>query len=184
MRRLTIALLLFAACARTEAPVEQKVAPPATPPPTVAEAKELIGGSAELGEFEFTNAGISIPVSGPRSAPVEQNVKELVSAGWLASRGGTLELTAKSEGDKRFLMRANGILDIVPLAKKEMGEVREVRKNPDGTAAALFTWRWLPNEVGSALKSGPAAERFEGEQTSTATLIWDGSSWSVLEIER
>ena len=36
---------------------------------------------------------------------------------------GDISLTDKSRSDKRFLMRPNGLLDIVPLAKKEMGDV-------------------------------------------------------------
>lgn len=188
MRRASVlAILLLFACSKPEpaAPAaEPKAAAPT--PPSVAEARELIGGSAELGEFEFTNAGCSIPVAKEnRGEAVNEDAKGLAGAGWIRIGGtGTIELTDKGSSDKRFILRPNGILDVVPLAKKEMGEVSAVRPNPDGTADADFTWRWVPNEVGSALGSGPVAQRFEGVQKSTATLIWDGTSWSVLKIAR
>ena len=92
---------------------------------------------------------------------------------------GKVVLTGKSKSDKRFLVRPNGILDIVPLAKKELGEVTAVRMNDDGTAAADFTWTWVPNEVGRTF-----ADRYAGTQQATATLIHDGTSWSILGIKR
>ena len=72
------------------------------------------------------------------SAPVRQSVRELADAGWLAVDGaGDVTLTAKSRNDRRFLLRSNGLLDIVPLAKKEMGTVQSVQANEDGTVAAI-----------------------------------------------
>jgi hypothetical protein len=118
------------------------------------------------------------------SEPVRQSVKELVAAGWLdLDPAGNVALTDKSRNDKRFLLRPNGLLDIVPLAKKEMGEVTSVRANDDGTARVDFTWRWIANEVGSSFKTGLVADRFAAPQDGAATLIWDGTTWSVLKIE-
>ena len=187
MKRLLTAILLLCACSSDETPVaDQQPAKPAAPPPPAAEqVRELIANSAELGEHEFTNAGFTTPVSGAAmSAPARQSVKELAAAGWLSvDENGDASLTEKSRSDKRFLLRTNGLLDIVPLAKKEMGAVTAVRANPDGTATADFTWKWIPNEVGSAFKTGIEHDRFAAPQDSRATLIWDGTSWGVLKIE-
>jgi hypothetical protein len=187
MKRLLAVLLLTAACSSEKPPIAdeqpQKPAPP--PPPTAQQARELIAASAELGDFEFTNAGFTTPVSGAAmSPPVRQSVKELAEAGWVSlDTNGDVSLNDKSRSDKRFLMRPNGLLDIVPLAKKEMGDVTSVHANPDGTASAEFTWKWLPNEVGTAFRTGPVHDRFAAGQDGRATFIWDGTSWGVLEIQ-
>ncbi|HKO56705.1 MAG TPA: hypothetical protein VJ276_12580, partial [Thermoanaerobaculia bacterium] len=73
--------------------------------------------------------------------------------------------------DKRFLVRQNGTLDVVPLARKELIAVQAV--NGDKVA---FTWRWVPNDVGKALQFD------ETEQRATAELYWDGEKWAVLKI--
>ncbi len=192
-RALVFALLFLAACGGPhEKSVEKPITPqsdtsaPATPaPPNAQQARELIASSAELGEYEFTNAGFTTPVAAKTmSEPVRQSVKELAEAGWLAvDSTGDVALTDKSRNDKRFLLRPNGLLDIVPLAKKEMGDVTAVRKNPDGTATVDFTWRWIANEVGASFKTGVVHDRFAAQQDGRATLIWDGTSWSVLKIE-
>jgi len=190
-RALAVALLLLAACGSPdEKPISDQAtststAPATPPPPSPQQARELIANSAEFGEYEFTNASFTTPVSGATmSEPVRQSVKELAAAGWLElDPAGDIALTEKSRNDKRFLLRANGLLDIVPLAKKEMGDVTAVRPNPDGTAMVDFTWRWVANEVGSAFKTGLVHDRFATPQDGRATLIWDGTSWSVLRIE-
>lgn len=187
MKRSLLALLfVFAAC-KGESPATTSSAEPAkptTPPPSIAQARELIASSAELGEFEFTNAAFTTPVNlANASEPVKASAKELADAGWIAIDGGTVTLTQKSRGDKRFLMRENGILDVVPLAKKEMGDVSAVTANADGTATAEFSWKWIANEVGTAFKTGALHERYSTPRTSKATLIWDGTSWSVLKID-
>jgi hypothetical protein len=182
---LSLAFVVLAACGG-EAPSTATGAPKAQtpPPPSVAEAQTMIGGSAELGEFEFTNAAFTTPVDLKlASEPVRISAKELADAGWISIDAGQVTLNAKSRDDKRFLMRANGILDVVPLAKKEMGEVTAVHANADGTATADFAWRWVANEVGSAFKTGALHDRFATPRTSKATLIWDGSTWSVLKID-
>jgi hypothetical protein len=194
MKRIfAVALLLvivafLGACGGSETPpiADTAPAPPATlPPPAADQARELVAGSAEFGEYEFTNAGFTTPVSGASmSEPVRQSVRDLAAAGWLTiDPAGDVALSDKSRTDKRFLLRANGLLDIVPLAKKEMGKVTNVSANPDGTASVDFTWRWIPNEVGSAFKTGLVHDRFAAEQDGRATLIWDGTAWSVLKIE-
>jgi hypothetical protein len=188
MKRLVPLLALLAACSGEPAPPATPAAetrPKTPPPPSVADARTLIADSAELGEYQFTNAAVSIPVAGSSmSDPVRAMARELAAAKWIALDGaGDVMLTERARNDKRFLLRANGILDIVPLAKKEMGDVTVVTPQPDGTAAADFTWRWIPNEVGAVFKSGPVHDRFAESHEARATLIWDGTSWSVLSIE-
>jgi len=185
-RALAIATLLLAACS-SEAPVSESAAPkPAAPaPPSAEQTRELLASSAELGEYEFTNAGFTTPVAATTmSEPVRQSVQELVDGGWLARDGDrNIILTERSRNDKRFLLRPNGLLDIIPLAKKELLAVQSVASQPDGTLLATFSWRWLPNEVGSAFKTGLVHDRFATEQDGKATLMWDGTSWIVLKIE-
>ena len=146
----------------------------------------MIETSPDFGEHQFTNAAFSIPVAGAAmNEPSRAAARDLAEAGWLAFDGaGDIMLTEKSRNDRRFLLRPNGILDVVPLAKKEMGRVLGVRSNPDGTASADFNWRWLPNEVGQAFRGGPIQARFAETNTSRATFIWDGTSWSVLKIDQ
>jgi hypothetical protein len=115
--------------------------------------------------------------------PQREAAQQLIAAKWLKFDGDTLALTEKSENDRRFLMRPNGTLDIVPLAKKEMGAVTAVAEGPEGPVAT-FTWKWLPNEVGQSFTKGALAERFAGEQSGKATLLWDGTGWTVLRITR
>lgn len=182
MRRALFALL-FLACSAEQPATTTTVAekPKAAPPPTAQQARELIANAPDFGEFEFTDAAYSLPMERSiRNEPAEAAAKALAKAGWIAVDGsGKVVLTGKSKSDKRFLVRPNGILDIVPLAKKELGEVTAVRMNDDGTAAADFTWTWVPNEVGRTF-----AERYAGTQQATATLIHDGTSWSILGIKR
>lgn len=158
-------------------------APQTSPPPTAAEAREIIANSPELSEHQFTNAGWTAPINpGLMSAPVRDEARDLAAAGWISFEN-EIGLTEKSRGDKRFVLRPNGLLDVVPLAKKEMGAVIATRNNADGTIAAGFDWKWIPNEVGSSFKKGPVHDRFAAPQRSTATLMWDGTSWIVLKIE-
>jgi hypothetical protein len=185
MKRALVVLALLVAC-KGEQPASSSAAPQKTtaPPPSVAAARDLIAGAAEFGDFEFTNAAFTTPVDlVTASTPAQESVKQLEQAGWLQTERGKVELTEKSRADKRFLMRPNGMLDVVPVAKKEMGDVSAVTANGDGTVSAAFTWRWVANDVGSAFTSGPLHERFTTPRTSKATLIWDGSTWSVLKIE-
>jgi hypothetical protein len=190
MKRMLLILLLTAACSSEKPAIADaeasKTARPATPAaPTVPQARELIASSADFGEYEFTNAGFTLPVSGAAmNEPTRASAKELAAAGWLAmDTNGDISLTDKSRSDKRFLLRPNGLLDIVPLAKKEMGEVSGVRPNDDGTVTVDFTWRWIANEVGSAFRTGPIYDHFAAQQDGRATLMWDGSAWTIVKIE-
>lgn len=184
MKRALPILLLLAACSRETPPPAEAPKAQLPAPPTAAAAKELIANSAELGDFEFTNAGYSLPMDRKAlNEPQRATVGDLVKAGWLKFDGDTLALTKKSEGDKRFLVRPNGTLDIVPLAKKEMGEVSSVESGSEGPVAT-FQWTWVPNEVGASIVSSPVAERLQGTQSGKATLLWDGSGWTVLRITR
>ena len=182
-----LAVLIFLAACTGEKPVEQAAPaqPAAPPPPSAAQARELIANSADFGEFEFTNAGYTLPTSGvAMNEPQRASAKELAAAGWLAlDNTGDIALSEKSRSDKRFLLRPNGLLDIVPLAKKEMGDVTAVRPNPDNTVTVDFTWRWVANEVGQAFKTGLVHDRFAAQQDGKATLMWDGSNWTILKFE-
>jgi len=194
MRRTSIvlALLLLAACSSEEpattttaASTSAQQEPQTPPPPTAQQARETIAKSGDLGQFEFTNAAISVPVAGSSmNEPTRNLVKQLAAAGWVALDGhGDLMLTDKSRSDKRFLLRENGLLDVVPLAKKEMGDVTAVRQNPDGTVTADFNWKWIPNEVGASLKSGPEHDRYAAPHTARASLMWNGTEWTVVTID-
>jgi hypothetical protein len=189
MRRLLIAFLLLAACT-AEQPATDTTATTAAnaqrpAAPSAAEAETLVKGSTDFGELDFTNAGWTAPVSGARmSEPVRAEAKQLAAAGWVALDGaGDLMLTDKGRNDRRFLLRENGLLDVVPLAKKEFGVVEAVRDR-DGEVTVDFTWKWVPNEVGAAFKTGPTADRFGAPQRGTATLIHDGTQWSILKMEK
>ena len=189
MRRTLIALLLLLAACTAEQPATDTATTSSAPAqrpaaPTPEEAATLIKGSIEFGEYEFTNAGWTAPVSGARmSEPLRDEAKQLAAAGWLGLENtGDIMLTEKARNDRRFLMRANGILDVVPLASKEFGEVQAVRDR-DGEVTVDFTWKWTPNEVGRAFTSGPTHDRYAAPQQATATLMWDGNKWGVLQIK-
>ena len=178
------AALLASGCGKQESPATATVAAvvPKPTPPTLAEAKTLIAGSPEFSDYEFTNAALTLPRSGPMSAEQSSATKDLTSAGWLRKQGDGIELTAKARSDRRWLPRPNGTIDVVPLASKELTEVTSVQSGADGNPQVPFTWRWLPNEIGSALRSGTAHDRYVKPQRATATLLRDGANWTVLRI--
>lgn len=189
MRLAAIALIFLAACAapepaRTTSSAPAPAKPAAPPPPPPAAAQPLIANSAVFSDYEFTNASTTLPTKGPLPPYMADDAKQLVADGWLRRTAGGLELGEKAKDDKRFLVRPNGTVDIVPLASKEITAVTAVRANPDGTAAADFTWQWIPNEVGSAFKRGALYERYAAKENATATLMWDGTSWTVLKVEK
>jgi hypothetical protein len=191
MRRMLAVLLVLAACS-SEQPsttettasqaTDQKAAAPAVPTPD--QAREKIAASSEFGQHEFTNAGVSMPVSGAAmNEPTRQIARQLAAGGWVEiDPSGDVMLTARSRQDKRFILRENGLLDVVPLAKKEIGEVTAVRQIPDGTIAVDFTWRWIANEVGKSFTSGPIHDRFAAQQNASASLIWNGTEWTMLSV--
>ena len=190
MRPITfgILLILLAVCCAPESKQQQTTSPapaPAKqtiPPPSVAEAQPIIANSATFSDYEFTNASATLPMSAPMPPYLAGEAKQLVAAGWLRRSGNSLELTPKSKSDKRFLVRPNGYVDVVPLASKELTGVTAVRPETDGTVSADFTWKWIPNEVGSAFKRGALHDRYAAPQSATARLMWDGSAWTVLRI--
>lgn len=177
-------LLLASACGKPEPPAKATVASVAAvpTPPTLGEAKTLIAGSPEFSDFEFTNAALTIPLSGPMSAEQKSAAKDLASAGWLRKNAEGIELTAKAKSDRRWLPRPNGTVDVVPLASKELVEVTSVQRGADGNPQVSFGWRWIPNEIGSALRSGATHDRYAEPHRATATLLRDGANWTVLRI--
>lgn len=183
MKRTIVALALLAACS-SEKPTATSAAQPGATPPTAAQARAIIEKSGEFSQHEFTNAALSLPVAGSSmNAPTRDLAKQLAAAGWLAIDSGDIMLSDKSRSDKRFILRENGLLDIVPLAKKELGDVTAVRTNPDGTINADFTWHWIPNEVGATFTAGPIHDRFAGTQEATANLMWNGTEWAMISVE-
>lgn len=189
MKNLLFALALLTACSHEATQPTATSTSPAAPakpaPPSVAEARDVLASAPDVDEYEFTNAAYSLPQD--RTAmnePALAAAKDLAKAGWISFDGsGKVVLSEKAKSDKRWLVRPNGFIDIVPLAKKELGQVTAVRPSADG-ADADFTWKWIPNELGAAFRSGPVHERFQGDQLATATLIWDGTKWSVLRITK
>ncbi len=184
MRRLFVIALLLAACGQEQpatTTTTQTTAPPQMQPPSADDARKIIQSSMEFGEFQFTDAAYSLPVShSTMNDPQKAAARDLQTAGWIHLDGaGDVMLSDKARTDKRFLLRPNGILDIVPLAKKEMGEVQAVRANPDATASADFTWHWIANEVGGAF----LRNQFEGTRNATATLLVENGEWKVLKID-
>jgi hypothetical protein len=166
MKRLLLALLFVACTAEKPAPPPAAEAPKTPPPPSAEQARELIANAPEFGDYQFTNASVSI-------ARRDANAEALAKAGWIHfDASGNVALSPKAQTDKRFLLRQNGILDVVPLAKKELVAVTAVRG-----ADVEFTWKWVPNEIGTLFP-----DKFAGERKNTATLLWDGANWIVLRI--
>lgn len=153
--------------------------------PSPQEAAKLIEEAPEFGDFQFTYASWSVPLK--REALNEntrKTVDELRSAGWLGYDGdGDVVLSAKAQNDRRFLVRPNGTVDIVPLAKKELVSVESVEPAPQDQALVTFMWKWLPNEVGSALKSGLIHQQLNTPHRATAKLMRSGDAWMLLNIE-
>lgn len=182
MKRLLIALLFVACTAEKPAAPGAAAEKPAPPPPTLAEASEIIKSSSDFSEFEFTSSAFTLPLkrSMMLNDPTRDAARDLQKAGWI-DFGGDEVLLRKAATDKRFVPRPNGYMDIVPLAKKEFGEVTAVRPTSEGVEAD-FNWKWIPNEVGSLFKSGPLYERYAAPKQGTATLYVDGGKWRVLRI--
>jgi hypothetical protein len=186
----TVALplaLTVAACSSEEPapPTTTAAASAAKTAPTAQQAHDIIARSGEFSQYEFTNAAVSLPVAGSSmNEPTRDTARQLAAAGWLEfDASGDLMLTNKSRKDKRFILRENGLLDVVPLARKEMGDVTAVRTSADGSVTADFSWRWIPNEVGTAFTRGPIHDRYAASHNARATLMWNGTEWTMITIE-
>ncbi len=156
-----------------------------SPAPDVAGAGRIIAESSEFSEFEFTSAALSLPLqTSMMNEPARAAASDLVAAGWITMTGGNVNLSNRAASDRRFVTRPNGFVDLVPLAKKEFIGVIAVKPQADGTLAAEFTWQWVPNEIAKSFRGGEIKARFEGERDATATLMWDGSAWTVLRITK
>lgn len=186
---LLISTLVLAACSSPEP--QQKNAPaaeaksPSAPLPSRDQARQLIESSPEWSDHQFTYASWSVPLrANAMNEAHKKTVQELRTAGWLGLDGeGNAILTEKAKADRRFLVRPNETLDVVPLAKKEITDVSEPQPLPDGNARVVVDWRWVPNEVGDALKSGLVRQVFDAPQRSNVTLMPSGDGWAVLIIE-
>ena len=176
MKRWLLLALLVAACSKpAPAPAQAKKAAVLPPPPAAAAAQQLIANAPEFGDYKFTNAAFSIAQKkSMMSPPMMSAAKKLAAKKWLRFDGDTVTVARE---DKRILVRPNGFIDVVPLAKKEMIAMTSVKQQPDGVVLADFTWKWVPNELGTAIGQPPT-----GEQNATAKLMWDGSEWMVLSI--
>jgi hypothetical protein len=183
MKRTIAALVLLAACSSEKSTSTTSAnQEPGSTPPTTAQARAIIEKSGEFSQYEFTNAAVSLQVSGAGTSDV---AKQLAAAGWLVMDGsGEIMLSEKSRTDKRFILRENGLLDVVPLARKQLGDVTAVRVNPDGTVNADFHWTWIPNEIGSTFTTGPIHDRFAGTQNASANLMWNGTEWVMISVEK
>jgi hypothetical protein len=188
MKHALLLLLLVAACRPPEQPAPVRASSAGAPsaqtiaPPSLVEAQRIIATSPEFSDYEFTSAAVTLPMKGAMPPYLADEAKQLVAAGWLRRGGERLELTAKAKGDKRFLLRPNDTLDVVPLASKELTGATSTKPNTDGTLSVDFTWKWIPNEVGAAFTHGPIHDRYAAPQKATARLMWDGSAWTVLRI--
>lgn len=189
-----LALLIvigFASCAKKEpttsetnvsTPAETQT--PATPPPTIEAARTFLESSEAFGDYQFTLASVSLPMKRSRLNDVTRpTVDDLTRAGWLRDRGDEIALSEKAEKDKRFLVRPNGFLDIVPLAKKELMTVDAVGNDAPGSPTIDFKWRWIPNDVAQSFH-GDLAARFSTTYHARATLFFTQDGWDVLRIEK
>ena len=187
MKRALILMVLasIAGCGKeTTAPKPAEVRKATLAPPATDAARELVTSSGEFSQFEFTNAAYTLPLrKSAMNEPQMTAAKQLAAAKWLLFRGDYVVLTEKALGDKRFLSRPNDTVDIVPLARKEVTAVTAVRPLPDGNVAVDFDWKWIPNEVGGAFKTGMLHDRYAAPGHATATLMVDGANWSVLRVE-
>jgi hypothetical protein len=178
-------LCLTLACGgseRVETP--PAAAKPAVALPTAAEAKAIIEQAAEFPDFQFTYASWSVPLKKEAlNEATKKTVEELRGGGWLAYDGdGNVILTDKARNDKRFLVRSNDTLDVVPLAKKELLAVTAVEPKGEEVVAA-FEWKWIPNEIGALLKSGLLAQQYAATHHARATLMQSEGKWIVQIIE-
>jgi hypothetical protein len=177
MRIPILALLVLTACGQSPPETPKRPAPPQV---TVDSARDLIADAPELSDYQFTDAAYSLPMKrSMMNEPARAAAAALIKAGWIKFDGDEVVLSAKAAGDRRFIVRPNGFVDIVPLARKEFLGVTGVRTAPDGAPLVDFEWQWKPNEIGQVF-----APKYDGLRRATATLLWDGKSWIVLRIEK
>ena len=184
MKRAVWILLFVMACTGEKPSTTADKPPrPAAQPPTTAEAKEIVRKSSDFSEFQFTNVTYTLPLKqSMMNEPARAAAADLEKAGWIDMHGDQVLLSVKGVQDKRFVTRPNGFVDIMPLARKEMGEVTAVRPTAEGVDVD-FTYKWIPNEIGQAFTSGPIHDRLAAPQhEGTATLIHDGTTWMILRI--
>lgn len=177
-----VLLILWTACG-AEAPAPPPKAstpPPAAPaPPSKDEAQSIVSTAPEFSDYQFTRAAYSLPMSrAAMNEPAREAAASLRKAGWISFSGDRVVLTGKAAADKRFLVRQNDVVDLVPLARKEFIGVTAVRTDSDGAPLVDFEWKWVPNEIGRLFGT-----KYEGTQRATAKLLRDGSAWTVLRIE-
>ncbi|HUO84956.1 MAG TPA: hypothetical protein VM534_07580 [Thermoanaerobaculia bacterium] len=187
---LALFLLLLSAvtgCQPEADPTPVPAAPDSAAPPlpTVEQARTLIANDPQFGEFDFTWAAISLPLSVDRMhQEAGAHAESLRSAGWIQFEDGEIVLTEKALEDRRFIVRPNGFLEIVPLARKELLEIIEVRETEGENAVVELSWRWETNEIGQLLREGAAAQRFAATHRAKATLMPGAGGWQVLILER
>lgn len=154
------------------------------PPPSAEQAEEIITSAPEWSDYKFSNAAWSLPLDQPIDHPVTlEMAKDLERADWIrVDRTNRVVLTQRAMKDRRFLVRPNDVVEMVPLAKKEFGEVTAIE--PAGENVEVhFTWQWVPNEVGASFQSGFLHERYSATHQATATLMPREGEWMLLIIE-
>jgi hypothetical protein len=192
MRRATILVLsvlaipMLIGCGGEKASTEAPVAPakPLVALPSTDVAGEVVSKSQEFSEYMFTQAAYSLPMQGSQlRGAAREAAEDLEKAEWVViDPGGNLVISGKSVGDKRFIPRDNGSLDIVPLARKEFASVDGVGHDDAGDVTVDFTWRWLPNEIAQSFERGAIATRYIGDRKARATIYPTRSGWNVLRI--
>lgn len=155
---------------------------PRLPDPSMDEAKALIESSPTFGTYQFSKDAVSIPLQ--KSLLTDANreaTEDLVKAGWLRFHRDEILLTPKAKKDKRFLVRDNGFVDVVPLAKKELVSVDAIGHDQEGSPTVEFTWHWIPNDIAKAFH-GKLATRFSSTYHARATLLEMNGKWDILTI--
>ncbi|MEO8216914.1 MAG: hypothetical protein ABI718_07520 [Acidobacteriota bacterium] len=186
-------LLLFTmfpfACNAPEAVTESTATVTASPapapsPPSSDQARTIIADSAEWSDFQSPYSAWSLPTSKSMlGGAALQGARDLEKAGWISLRSGDAVLTEKARGDRRFLERPNGSIDIVPLAKKEITTADTIRPGPEHQLLVDVQWQWIPNDVGQAFRSGAIRDRLTGTYQATVTLQpAERGGWEVLRI--
>jgi hypothetical protein len=153
--------------------------------PSPEEAQKVIASSPAWSDHQFSQAAWSLPLGQPIAHPTTMSIaKDLESSGWLVVDGtDRVVLTDRAMRDKRFLVRENNVVEMVPLARKEIDEVTDVRAGDGGEIEADIRWRWVANEIGASFRSGFLKERYEAPQLSTARMRRAGESWAVITVE-